>query len=568
MPQKLRCALVAGAAIIAATMLVACRVTRPANQHAQSQTLYTATTSDPRTYNPIIVTDTASGEAVRRLFEGLLDINPKTTLPEPDIAQRWEIAPDEKSITFYLRRDVKWFDGVPLTSRDVLFSLRVIYDPKIPNSIASSLMIDDKPLAADAIDDYTVRFKLARPFAPLLYAVGFPIIPEHVLKEQYQNGRFNQTWGVDTAADKMIGSGPYRLVQFEPSQSLQFLRYTNYWMKDEQGGQLPRLRGQTVLIVPDLNTAYLRFQSGQIDVYTPRAKEVNDLREKAKQLDITVKEIGIDTGSMFFAFNRNPRHYLKNGVTDPKLRWFTDLNFMRALAHSIDKKSMIDLSYYGLAEPAVAEISPANKIFHNPNLKDYEFDPRLAAELLEKAGYRLAKSGQRVDAQGNRIEFNLTTNTGNPEREQLCAIFKQDLEDLGIKVNYRPLEFTTLVEKLDSTFDWDVVLMGFTGTIEPNNGSNVLRSSGNLHLWDPRQPKPATKWEAEIDKLLEAGTAEMDPHKRAKFYWRIQEILHEQLPLLETVRQIRYTAYKNSLENYQPTVWGTYRQELMQFRAE
>jgi peptide/nickel transport system substrate-binding protein len=271
---------------------------------------------------------------------------------------------------------------------------------------------------------------------------------------------------------------------------------------------------------------------------------------------------------MFFAFNRNPRHYLKNGVTDPKLKWFTDLNFMRALAHSIDKKSMIDLSYYGLAESAVAEISPANKIFHNPNLKDYEFDPRLAAELLEKAGYRLAKSGQRVDAQGNRIEFNLTTTTGKPEREQLCAIFTQDLEDLGIKVNYRPLEFTTLVEKLDSTFSWDVVLMGFTGTIEPNNGSNVLRSSGNLHLWDPRQLKPATAWEAEIDRLLDQGTAEMDPSKRAKFYWRIQEILHEQLPLLETVRQIRYTAYKNSLENYEPTVWGTYRQELMQFRAE
>ncbi|MGH7948470.1 MAG: ABC transporter substrate-binding protein, partial [Candidatus Binataceae bacterium] len=77
-----------------------------------------------------------------------------------------------------------------------------------------------------------------------------------------------------------------------------------------------------------------------------------------------------------------------------------------------------------------------------------------------------------------------------------------------------------------------------------------------------------TQWEAEIDRLLDQGTAEMDPQKRAKFYWRIQEILHEQLPLLETVRQIRYTAYKNSLVNYEPTVWGTFRQELMQFRAD
>jgi peptide/nickel transport system substrate-binding protein len=96
----------------------------------------------------------------------------------------------------------------------------------------------------------------------------------------------------------------------------------------------------------------------------------------------------------------------------------------------------------------------------------------------------------------------------------------------------------------------------------------VLRSSGNLHLWNPRQPKPATAWEAEIDKLLEQGTAEMDPPKRAKYYWRIQEILHAQLPLLQTVRPIRYAAYKNSLANFEPTVWGLYRQELIEFRAE
>ncbi len=85
----------------------------------------------------------------------------------------------------------------------------------------------------------------------------------------------------------------------------------------------------------------------------------------------------------------------------------------------------------------------------------------------------------------------------------MCTIFKQDLESLGIKVNYRPLEFTTLVDKLDSSFDWDCVLIGFTGGIEPNDGANFYRSSGNLHLWNPNQPKPATPWEAEIDTLLD-----------------------------------------------------------------
>jgi peptide/nickel transport system substrate-binding protein len=320
-----------------------------------------------------------------------------------------------------------------------------------------------------------------------------------------------------------------------------------------------------LLIVQDQNAAYLRFLSGQTDVHSPRPEEVLDLRAKTAALRIATKDIGLDTGSLFFAFNRNPRHYTRNGAVDPRLNWFTDQNFLRALAHLIDKRAMVNLCFHGLGSPAVSDISPANKIFHNPNLKDYDYDPKLAEQLLESGGYHLTKPGVRVDARGNRLEFNLTTNAGAQAREQMCAIFKQDLANLGIRVNYRPLEFTTLVEKLDSTFDWDCVLIGFTGGIEPNNGANFLRSSGNLHLWNPSQPKPATPWEAEIDRLLEQGSAEMDLEKRAPYYWRIQQILHDELPIMETVRQQRFDAYKNSLADYDPTVWGLYKPEWIHF---
>jgi peptide/nickel transport system substrate-binding protein len=174
----------------------------------------------------------------------------------------------------------------------------------------------------------------------------------------------------------------------------------------------------------------------------------------------------------------------------------------------------------------------------------------------------------RVDAHGNRLQFNLTTNAGNQLREQMCTIFKQDLASLGIQANYRPLEFTTLVEKLDSTFDWDCILIGFTGTIDPANGANFYRSSGNLHFWNPYQTKPATEWEAEIDRLLEKGSAEMDLSKRPQYYWQIQQILHDQLAVIETVRQRRFDAYRNSLQDYQPTVWGLYKPEWISFAVK
>ncbi|MGH7985109.1 MAG: ABC transporter substrate-binding protein [Candidatus Binataceae bacterium] len=551
---------------MAAVMANGCRVERPAHNHAQAQILYDSTTSDPRTFNPVLVTDAASGAAIDNLFDGLVRINPRTTLPEPALAQSWEISAGGKRITFHLRRHVKWSDGAPFTAHDVVFSMRVIYDPRVPNIEQPGLMVDGKPIQVTTPDDYTVVMNLPRPFAPLLYAIGFPIIPAHILEPTLKAGNFNQMWAINTPPAKLVGLGPYLMTGYVPSQMIAFKRNPDYWMTGARGGELPRLHGRRLLIVQDQNAQYMRFLAGQLDVYDPRPEEVATLREKAAALKIKLAKVGIDTGSLFFAFNRNPRHYIHRGVTDPRYRWFTDINFMRAMAHLVDKRAMINLCFFGLGKPAVSDVSPANKIFHNPNLKDYTYDPALAQRILDEAGYKMLRPGVRGDPQGHPLIFNLTTNTGQSVRNEMCAIFKQDLANVGIQVNYRPLEFTTLVEKLDTTFDWDCVLIGFTGTIEPNNGADFLRSSGTLHLWNPSEKRPATPWEAEIDHLLEQGTMVMSPQQRAPYYWKIQQILHDQLPIIETVRQIRYVAYKQSLENYEPTVWGLYQPEYIEFR--
>jgi len=553
-------------ALLAAVVATGCRVNRPANDHAKQQILYDTLGSDPRTFNPIIVTDATSGSLLGDAFEGLVAANPKTTRPEPRLAESWEIGDGGKSITFHLRHGVKWSDGEPFTSHDVAFTMRAIYDKRVPNSMRPILLIDGKPIEVETPDPYTVVMRLPRPFAPLLYSIDVPIVPAHILEKALEDGSFIRTWGIDTLPEKIVGLGSFLPTRYVPAQLATLKRNPDFWMKDDHGGQLPRLHGKDYLIVQDRQASYMKFLSGQTDVYQPSPNEVLDLRGKAKSLGITLTEMGVDTGELFFCFNRNPNHYVKNGKTDPRLEWFTDLNFLRAIAHSIDKQGIINLCYHGLAVPAVSDISPANKVFHDPNLKDYDYDLKLAAQMLEAGGYHLGSDGKRLDAHGNPIVFNLTTNTGAPERNQMCTILKQDLATLGIKVNYRPLEFTTLVEKLDSSFDWDCVMIGFTGTIEPNNGANFLRSSGNLHLWYPDQPKPATPWEAEIDKLLEEGTAEMDVQKRVPYYWRIQEILHDQLPIIQTVRQLRYDARRNSLLNYDLTVWGLYHPEYIQFR--
>ncbi len=536
--------------------------TRPAEQR-----LITATLADPKTFNLIVSNETSSSAVVGDLFEGLGRLNPKSLEYEALLAESWETSDDGRTWIFHLREGVKWHDGEPFTADDVIFTFQAIYDEKVPNSLKDIASIDGKPFEIEKVDDLTIRFTLPKSFAPFLSAImTIPVIPEHILGAALKEGRFADSWGVDTAPDQLVGTGPYILEKYVQAQYARYKRNPFYWMKDEEGRPLPYLTEKTLLIVQNQDTMFIKFTAGETDIHSPRPEEVETLKADSERLDIDVKKIGLNTGSVFVTFNRNPGYFIKDGRTDPKMGWFTDKFFLRAIAHAIDKESIIANTMHGLGRPSVAEISEENKIFHNPDLKDYEYDLAKAARLLEEGGYKKSADGMLRDRGGNRVEFNLNTNAGNRLREQICSILKEDWEKLGMKVNYRPLEFNSLVEKLMSNFQWDAILIGLTGGHEPHNGANVHRSSGNLHFWNPRQKTPSTSWEEEIDRLVEEGASQMNIEKRKAAYYRIQEIYHEELPMILTARQYDFVAHKRKIINYEPLVFGTYRPERMKIK--
>jgi peptide/nickel transport system substrate-binding protein len=463
---------------------------------AHGQRLVSAVIGDPKTFNPLLVADNVSAWVVGASFEGLVRLNPKTLGMEPALAEKWDVSDGGTVYTFHLRHGVLWQDGVPFTAGDVAFTFAAIFDDLVPNNAKAALLVDGQPIKTEVVDDYTVRFMLPRPFAPLIRSLRGPIVPKHLLGRALEQGTFAESWGVGTPVDQIIGTGPYRMARYVPGQFIEFRRNPDYWRKDDAGTPLPYLKSQKLLIVPDQDTMYSQFLSGQTDTHWPRPEEIADLRTKADTLGINIDEIGLDAGSQFVAFNRNPRYYVHNGKRDPRLTWFSDPYLLKALAHAIDKQTMIVKCLNGYGKPAVAEISPENKLYHNPNLRDYAYDLDEAKRLLTEGGY-IDRDGDHTleDAAGNPVEFTLNTNAGNPVRECMCAMLKEDWTKLGMKVTYQPIEFTALVQTLDHTFDWDAVVIGFTGTIEPNERANLLRSSGNLHLWNPNQTTPATPWE-------------------------------------------------------------------------
>jgi peptide/nickel transport system substrate-binding protein len=559
----------AALALCALVLAVAtgCRRSAGDERLRRGDRLVTATISDPKTFNPLMSVDSASAAAVGDIFEGLVRLNQRTTLPEPMLASSWEHDEAGTIWTFHLRPDVHWQDGEPFTADDVAFTFDAIYDPKVPNSLKHVLTVGGKRIDVEVVDPLTVRLHLAEPFAPLLNSIGFAILPKHVLGQALAGGSFAQSWGIDTPPERLVGTGPYRMSRYVPAQLLQYRRWEAWWMHDDAGVALPRIAEQALLIVPDQNTMYLKFLDQQLHYYAPRPEEIDDLRGRAERLDVKVERVGLDTGMLFVSFNRNPTHYVHDGRRDPRLEWFTDPRFLQAIAHSVDAQSMIANTYFGHGERATSAISPENKVFYDPNLEPYAYDLERARALLTEGGYvDRDGDGVREDARGNPLEFDLSTNAGNQVRERLCSILKEDWTKLGIRVNYRPLEFTTLVEKLSSNFDWDAMVMGFTGGVEPHNSSNLLRSSGNLHLWQPNQEHPGTAWEAEIDRELDLGARELDLEARKQHYWRIQEILHRELPLIQLVRQEQFVAYKSYLENFVLTPWGLYQPERIAIR--
>lgn len=504
--------------------------------------------SDPKSFNPVLAKETSTTMITDFLFEGLTQINPFTTEMEPKLAKSWEHSADGRVWTFRLRDDVKWFDGKPFTADDVVFTYNdLYYNPDIPSSARDILTIDGNRIKIEKVDSHTVRFILPKPFAPILFAVATEILPKHIVEPMVRSKAFNSAWGVNTPPDKIIGTGPFMISEYIPSQRVVLKRNPNYWRSDKSGNKLPYLDSIVILIVPDQNSSILKFQAGETDMIGIRGEDYAVLKPLEARGNFTIYNTGPTFSTTFLFFNQNPK-----AIPQYKWKWFTNKSFRQAIAHSIDKESIINNVMAGLAFPEDSALTPASKFFYNPDVKKYEYNTEKAKEILKNAGFK-NKGGRLYDSEAHPVEFTLFTNSENNQRVNIGNIIKSDLDKLGIKVNFVPIQFNTMVTKIDATFDWDAIIIGLTGGVEPHSGRNVWHSSGQLHMWYPKQEKPVTGWEAEIDRLFEDGATELDKEKRKKIYHRWQEIVSEELPVIYTVTPTALYAVRNKFGGIKPT---------------
>lgn len=520
------------------------------------------TLGPPKTFNPITANETSSTDIIGRLvFEGLTGYDNATQEVTPGLASRWETSPDGRVWTFHLRKGIHWSDGKPITADDVIFTSQVMLDTTVSASITDLMLVEGQPPVFEKVDDSTVRIALPTTYGPFIHVISsLRIIPRHVLESAWKAGQFDATWGVDTPPDSIVSSGPFRIGGYVPNESVTLKPNFWYYKVDAKGQRLPYVDELVFRIVPDQNAEVVTFRAGESDAFYVRAEDYKSLKDGEAAGNYSVHDLGMELGSNILWFNLKDgkRENGKPFVDPVKQAWFRNIKFRQAIAHAIDRESIVRNVYYGLAEPLYGPIPKVNKLWYNENMTKYPFDIEKGKALLAEAGFKDTDGDGIVeDSKGNKVSFRLSTNASNKERVATGTMLMEDFRKLGIDLQFTPLEFNAITTAIQQTFDYEAMMLGGTGGVPPDPVMmvNTLKSHGRMHQWNPNQVKPATPWEAEIDSLVDAQMKITDLAERKKYMDRVQEIYAEQVPAIYTVSKKGFVAIRNRVKNVRPSIF-------------
>lgn len=483
--------------------------------------------NDPSSLNPLFVTSQTAVDIGQLYTETLIGLSPKNELI-PLVAERvptranGDVSPDGLTITYHLRHDERFADGVPLTSADVAFTYRAILDARNPVTEADPY----KRIASLTTPDrYTVRIRLRKPWAAAVselfaasdYAYG--ILPAHAFHStDLSHAAWNQL---------PFGSGPFRVVSWRHGDEIDL-------KPNPFARRKPHLRRLTLKIVPDSNTLFIQLRTHMVDVAeltdtdVPQARALDDVR-----LIETPKN---HTDFLEFQTARPP-------TDDPLVR--------RAIVEAIDRSAIARTVYLGLHPPATTEIPPALWA-HDASVEDPTFDPKDAAVDLDRAGWRL-HDGVRMK-HGRRLVLDFAFVGTNATARRLATIVQSDLRAVGIDVVLKPYPSTLFFAPASE------------GGIEYGGRFNVAYSD-----WyggaDPEASEPYTcaqrapdgpnteRWcNATYDRLFEAQASSDDRAARIKSFSRMQRLVHSHAVCDFLVYPSAFTAINPAVTGYAPNM--------------
>jgi len=455
-------------------------------------TFVEASIGDARRLNPVIANDGSSGTINDQIFNGLVKYDKDIKLVG-DLAERWEVSNSGKTITFYLRKGVKWHDGAEFTAEDCLFTYQKFIDPNVATPYSSSYTNISK---AEVVNKYVFRVTYKEPFSPALESWAAGMLPKHLLEgKDINTDQFNRN---------PVGTGPYKFREWISGQKIVLDANNDYF----EGR--PNIDQFIYRIIPDSSTMFQELLSGGVDMMG-----LNPLQYLRKSETRRIRENYVK-----FRYPANAFTYMGYNLRN---HLFSEIKVRQALSYAINRKSIIDGILLGLGRPCTGPFSYVSWAY-NPNARTYNYDPERARSMLAEAGWNNRNSDGILEKDGKPFRFTIMTNQGNNERIRTAEIIQQNMKSIGIDVNIRVMEWQAFLEQIDKR-SFDAIILGWSMGRDPDiydiwHSSKTKKGEYNFIGYK----------NTEVDRLLVEGRRTFNMEKRKKIYYRIHAILAEEQP--------------------------------------
>ena len=512
---------------------------------ADDTSIILAQTSEVANLNPMIQPRTPDSN-VQCLIFGFLVMPDENLNYVGDLAESWDITNEGTVYTFKLRNDIKWHDGEAFNADDVIFTLTALAHPNYHGGNDGRVMsivgaseyqagTADSVSGLKKIDDYTVEITLAQPNAAFMANMYTAMLPEHILGEvdpgEWGNHDFNRA---------PVGNGKYKFVEWKPGQYITLERNEEYY------GTKPAIKNVTVQFGAD-TTLVAALMNGEVDVlYNLPASEIENVEAMPNSSVYTYEQMTVS--------------YIGLNQLVPAL---SDRNVREALAHAIDKQTLVDTCFgEGLAF-VCEDVFPSNHWSHSENVTVYEYNPELSKKLLEESGYTMGSNGYyEKDGQVLHLTFDMASSSA--DSKAMAALLQQFFKAVGVSMEVIEQDFSTLAfTKLlpgnateeTTAEDFQMYTLGFGVEADPEEYNDYFSTSTGAGSWNFIHYS-----NAKVDELFDAQLLMSDPAERTAAFNEIAELISQDIPWIPLFNKAGVTGLSSKVQNYSADFRGAFFQ--------
>ncbi|MHC2484718.1 peptide ABC transporter substrate-binding protein [Rhizobium leguminosarum] len=481
---------------------------------------------EPTVFNPLMAHIETDDAVHFSLFDALFRMDPGGVL-QPNLAtevptqKNGGISEDGLTWRVRLRDDVRWHDGKPFTAEDVKFTLELITNPKFRawRTGGHSLVRD-----LTVVSPTEITWRMEQVFAPYLsFLTETFIVPKHLLENEADPNAaaFNQA---------PVGTGAFKWSQRVAGDHLELIANPDYF------GDGPYVEQVVFKYIPDQTVLYTQFKSGDIDL-TDQAYITPDHYDEASKLPGRV--VSLVPGASVESFYLN--------LERPQ---FKELAVRQALYAAMDRAAIIDALYFGVVT-TTETFMPKESYYFNPNLPAQEFNLDAARKLLDDAGWVPGSDGIR-EKNGVKLAFNNSTTSGNNLREQVQQFLQQTFAEIGVQMTISNLPAAVMFGEFWLKSQFDTAISGVTHLIAADPDATNRLATSAIAAKGGKGSNVGQYSNPEVDALLKKGAQTFDPDARREIYYRIQEIVRQDLPFLPLFAATYVVGTKEGLEGWEP----------------